>query len=169
MRPRADEVMQSIIATYDEHILPNVQGELPKSLALTVSNLLRHVALRMEREAPALVEDNAELREVLLAISAYVSSLPAAPEALKQLLAPIKDAVNVAPVTGYIGLNALVEEAGKLRTLLDTALKALQANRDALGATAEYQAVRSRIRDYLNNQIKRESQWIREAFTIERR
>ena len=169
MRPRADEVMQSIIATYDEHILPNVQGELPKSLALTVSNLLRHVALRMEREAPALVEDNAELREVLLAISAYVSSLPAAPEALKQLLSPIKDAVNVAPVTGYIGLNALVEEAGKLRALLDAALKALQAQRETLGDTVEYQVIRKRIRDYLNNQIKRESQWIREAFTIERR
>ena len=169
MRPRADEVMQSIIATYDEHILPNVQGELPKSLALTVSNLLRHVALRMEREAPALVEDNAELREVLLAISAYVSSLSAAPEALKGLPSAIKGAANVAPVAGYVSLNALVEEADKLRTLLDTALKALQVNRDAVGATAEYQAVRNRIRDYLNSQIKRQSLWIREAFTIERR
>ena len=169
MRPRADEVMQSIISTYDEHILQNVQGDLPKSLALTVSNLLRHVALRMEREGPALVEDNAELCEVLGKIGIYISSLKPAPDSLRQLQSAIHDAANATPVNGYVGLVALTEEAEKLRTLLDNALKALQEQRSTLGDSAEYQAVRNRIRDYLNHQNKRESQWIREAFTIERR
>jgi phosphoglycerate-specific signal transduction histidine kinase len=169
MRPRADEVMQAIIATYDEHILPNVQGELPKSLALTVSNLLRHVSLRMEREAPALIEDNAELREVLGDINRYVSSLQPAPDSLQQLQGELSDAAKTAPVNGYVSLIALTEEADALRILLDTALKALQKQRSALGGSPEYKTVRNRIRDYLNNQIKRQSLWIREAFTIERR
>lgn len=168
MRPRADEVMQAIIATYDEHILPNVQGALPKSLALTVSNLLRHVSLRMEREAPALIEDNAELREVLGEISRYVSILETAPESLAKLQIALAESAKAAPVNGYVSLIALTEEAEKLRTLLDEALKALQQHRKTLNSS-EYNAVRNRIRDYLNNQIQRQSQWIREAFTIERR
>ena len=169
MRPRADEVMQSIIATYDEHILPNVQGALPKSLALTVSNLLRHVMLRMEREAPALIEDNAELREVLGDISRYIASLQSVPESLQRLKDEVTAAAQPAQVNGYVSLIALTEEAEKLRTLLDAALKALQEHRGTLGKAPEYVAVRNRIRDYLNNQIQRQSLWIREAFTIERR
>ena len=168
MRPRADEVMQAIIATYDEHILPNVQGELPRSLALTVSNLLRHVSLRMEREAPALIEDNAELREVLADISRYVAALQPAPDSLKSLQSALADAAQPTPVNGYVSLIALTEEAEKLRTLLEQTLKALQQHRKKLDSP-EYKSVRNRIRDYLNNQIQRQSQWIREAFTIERR
>lgn len=169
MRPRADEVMQSIIWTYDEHILPNVQGDLPKSLALTVSNLLRHVMLRMEREAPALIEDNAELREVLAQISGYIASLPAPPQALQQLQPALIKQSKAAVVNGYLSPLALTEEAEGLRALLDTTLKALQEQRATLGGAPEYKAVRNRIRAYLNNQIKRQSLWIREAFTIERR
>lgn len=169
MRPRADEVLQSIIWTYDEHILPNVQGDFPKSLALTVSNLLRHVALRMEHEAPALIEDNAEVRAVLGEIAAYASTLTAAPDSLQALLPTLTDASEAKSSDGYISLIALAEEAETLRTLLDTALKALQDYRDALAGDAQYQAVRDRIRTYLNNQIKRQSLWIRDAFTVDRR
>jgi hypothetical protein len=168
MRPRADEVMQSIIWTYDEHILPNVQGALPKSLALTISNLLRHVSLRMEREAPALIEDNTELREVLGEVSRYIASIKSVPESLRQLQDTLDQAAVAATVSGYVSLNALTEEAEKLRTQLDVVLKALQQHRKTLDSP-EYKAVRIRIRDYLNNQIKRQSLWIREAFTIERR
>jgi hypothetical protein len=169
MRPRADEVMQSIIWTYDEHILPNVQGDLPKSLALTVSNLLRHVALRMEREAPALIEDNAELREVLGGIGRYLTTLKAVPKTLQQLRSALDDAGTPQPVNGYVSPLALTEEADALRTLLDKVLKALQAHRDALRDTHGYHTTRNSIRDYLNHQIERQSRWIREAFTIERR
>jgi hypothetical protein len=169
MRPRADEVLQSIIWTYDEHILPNVQGDFPKSLALTVSNLLRHVALRMEHEAPALIEDNAEVREVLREVAAYANTLKPAPDSLQALLPKLAAAGEAKAVNGYLSLNDLVVEADALRTLLDDALKALQEHRDALAGDARYQALRDRIRTYLDHQIKRQSIWIREAFTVDRR
>ncbi len=169
MRPRADEVMQSIIWTYDEHILPNVQGAFPKSLALTVSNLLRHVALRLEHEAPAMIEDIAELREVLGDIHRYTAALPAVPESLQRLQAELDAARQPAPVTGYVSPLDLVETATQLRGLLDRALKALQQHRATLGAAPEYKAVRERIRTYLNHHLQRESLWIGEAFTKERR
>ena len=61
MRPRADEVLTSVIATIDEYIAPDLTSPFAKSLVLTVKNLLNHVKLRVEREGPALFEDNREL------------------------------------------------------------------------------------------------------------
>jgi hypothetical protein len=72
-------------------------------------------------------------------------------------------------VNGYVSLNELAAEAERLRTLLDDALKALQQHRDELAVDAQYQSLRDRIRAYLDHQIKRQSIWIREAFTVDRR
>lgn len=169
MRPRIDEVLQSIIWTYDEHILPAVEGELPKSLALTVSNLLRHVALRLEHEEPALVEDNAELRALMGAIANYIAGLPEAPAALAALLGDVRQAAKPCPMEGYSGLPSLTDVAQGLRKVLDEALTALQAQRGTLGADPAYQALRQAIRDYLNHQLARQSTWIQAAFTLDRR
>lgn len=169
MRPRADEVLKSASWTFDEHILPAVQGDFPKSLALTVSNLLRHVLLRLENEGPALIEDNAELRCLLGEIATYVASLDAAPPELLAMHPTLADASRPTSTCPPVGLVALSDEADVLRGHLDAALKLLQKYRPALVDQPAYGQVRDRIRTYLDNQLTRQSAWIQDAFTIDRR
>lgn len=169
MRPRADEVMDSIIWTFDQHVLPAVEGALPKSLALTMSNLLRHVRIRMEQEAPALLADNADLREVLGSIASFIERQSPGPQSLAALSESLTHASLTRDSADYQSLNVISAQAQQLRGVLDDALRALQEAREALGDTAEYQALRSQIREYLARQLERESAWIKDAFTNARR
>ena len=174
MRPTASEVLQSVIATYDEYIVPEVNEPFARSLALTTSNLLRHVLLRLEREGRALAEDNEELRELLTVLVAFMedpasrarggADFTTAAEAIRAAVAnPSADG------GGYRSLDQLAEEATRLRGALSTGLQVLVDVRDAVGNDESYRQLRNRVRRYLAHQLQRESQWIAEAFTGERR
>lgn len=173
MRPRADEVLRSVIWTYDTYLAPQVEEPLARSLSLTVGNLLRHVLVRVEREGAILFEDNRALRELLDSIRAFLRS-PAAVDAAvggPDLLDEI-DGVLAGEYHGpdvYPSLALLAEEAADLRGAADRALRALRAARPALGDDEDYRATRAAIRVYLRDHLLREMPLVAEAFTGDRR
>jgi hypothetical protein len=99
LRPTLDEVMTNVIASFDGIIKPAVEEPYSASIALTISNLLRHAQVRMTDEPEALWDDNRDLRGLLAEIG-----VAAAPER---------------PAGEYPSLARLVDEAIALRTALD--------------------------------------------------
>lgn len=99
LRPTLDEVLANVIASFDDIIKPDITDPYAASIALTISNLLRHVRARAEHEPAALWDDNRDLRQLLAELGVE------APPPL--------------PVDAYPGLQALIDEAVGLRTALD--------------------------------------------------
>ena len=173
MRPRADEVLKSIIATFEQYLQPELTTPFAKSLALTTQNLLRHVLLRVEREGAALFEDNRELRTLLAQVDSYLSALPEDQwlESFSAMRTEIKDSLvqQFYGPNDYPSVILLTEEATALRWTLTHAIQTLQNARDPLGKDPQYIEIRQDIRAYLSHQLKREATWIDEAFIGERR
>lgn len=166
MRPRADEVLQSVLETYELYIQPEVREPFAQSLALTLPNLMRNVLVRMEREGPALFEEADDLRDVLAAVAEYAgeTGLAGCAAALHEALGREWRQSGV-----YLSLPALTDEVLSLRTALDAAIASLQAVALERGGDARYAAVRTHIRAALERMLEREASWTYPAFTGPRR
>lgn len=171
MRPRTDEILKSLLWTFDEWIVPDVTTPYAKSLTLTMGNLLRHVILRVELEGDLLFEDNRDLRAVLGEVGGFIEGLKPVPDGLSGTGAEIAAALGQEYHGGdvYPSVARLVEEATALRWVLVHAIDALQGARDALSDDSAYLAARQAIRDYLGRQLDREGTMIEPAFTADRR
>jgi hypothetical protein len=171
MRPRTDEIVSSIVRTYEDYVLPEVEEPYARSLALTLANLLRLVKLRIEQEGPMLFADNQDLRETLAVVAAYLGSEPE----LNARFAGCRDEIEAVlqrefrRMDEYPTLQSVDEEAAELRWPLQHAIRALETARGDLGASEGYQSVRERIRQYLRRSIERDGNLIIPAFTGERR
>jgi hypothetical protein len=166
MRPSAEEIVRSIAATFDEYLLPEIAEPFAHSLALTVSNLLRHVALRMEHEGPVLMAEIADLRAVLDEIKAFAAASPGC----DAVLAQVDAACRARPREGsYAGLGELHDEATELGWALQHAIGALDEAGPAIGTLDGYTDVRLSIRRHLRRSLEREGSLIVPAFTGERR
>ncbi|HKT73071.1 MAG TPA: hypothetical protein VJQ47_09290 [Steroidobacteraceae bacterium] len=167
MRPSAEEVMHSIIWTFDAEIAPDLSTARAKSLALTTSNLLRHVLLRMQREAYALWDDNRELRQLLARMQGFFAQTRDSrghDQAIPEVLAR-KYAVPGA----YRGVAELEKEAFDLREAFGAATVRLHSLQATHSSDEQYRQLRAAIREYLEHLMKRESRWIDEAFVQARR
>jgi len=100
LRPTLDDVLVNVIDSFDTIIQPDVTDDYASSIALTVSNLLRHVRARAEHEPAALWDDNNDLRALLRELD---------------VAAPTERAADA-----YPSLAVLIDEAVELRTALDT-------------------------------------------------
>ena len=99
LRPTLDEVMQNLVSSFDDIIKPDISDPYASSLALTLSNLLRHVRVRARLEPQALWIDNADLRELLIRLG---------------VPAPARIPTDV-----YPSIDRLLDEAFALRSALD--------------------------------------------------
>lgn len=174
MRPRADEILRSVVATYEEYILPEVSEPFARSIALTLANLMRHVALRIEQEGPDLDADNEELRQLLSRLHRYCCSAGEDRLAdLERWIADVSTPAGVstpgAPGPAYRNLADLIDEATELRWVLQKGIRLLESLRPELGGSPEYEEIRSAIRRYLKSSLAREMALIVPAFTGERR
>ncbi|MBI1179426.1 MAG: hypothetical protein GC201_02645 [Alphaproteobacteria bacterium] len=171
MRPRTDEILRSVLWTFDEWIVPEATTPFAKSLTLTMGNLLRHVTLRVELEGDLLFEDNRELRAVLGRVADYAERATVEQLALGDLCMHLNVVLGRTFWGGdvYPSVARLVEEAMALRGALSDALRVFLARRDVLRDDAGYQVLRREIRDYLGRQLQREGQMIEPAFTADRR
>jgi hypothetical protein len=168
LRPRADEIVNSILYSFEEFVVPELEEPYAVSVGHTIRNLLRHVALRIELEPPALYAGNEEMRAVLSDIAAYASSSEAA--ALADVPADIATSLAAAePQTSYPSLSTLSAHAIILRGVLDRTIRALQAARPELGSDPTYLELRGRIRADLARQLEREAAWTTPAFSGIRR
>ena len=166
MRPSAEEIVRSIAATFDEYLLPEIDEPFAHSLALTVSNLLRHVALRLEQEGPMLVAEIADLRAVLAEIQAFAGASPGC----DAVLARVAPACGARPRDGsYVGISDLHDEATELGWALQHAIHALDGAAPTVATLDGYAEVRQSIRRHLRRSLEREGALIVPAFTGERR
>ncbi len=152
IHPDLDDVLASIIDTFDRYLAPDIHDEYAASLALTVSQLLRSARARAAHEGQALFDDNAELRALLLARRDDLP--PAARVAVDDALAIARD-----PRT-YPSVARLQDEAVRLRAALVVAIEALP--------DADHPA-RVAVRTYLDHQLRRQEPWLVHAFTGPRR
>ena len=165
MRPNAVEILRSIGATFDEYLLPEISEPFARSLALTISNLLRHVTLRVEQEGGMLAAEITDLRDVLGLTASFASSA-----GLDEVAAEIRTACEHEPAAiAFVEMSELEDEAMALQWALQHAIRAFDTRRDELAGRDGYQEVRRAIRQYLRRSLEREGTLIVPAFTGERR
>jgi hypothetical protein len=155
IRPNADDVLATVIETFDHEIAPHVHDEYAASLCLTVSQLLRSVRARVAHEGTALSEDNRELRELLFSLRGDVPARVAHHIDLALDLAPADQ-----PVDGYRSVVQLQAEAVVLRAALVEVIEAVPEGD---------QPTHGSIRSYLRRQLERQRPWLVDAFTGPRR
>jgi len=118
----------------------------------------------VQREEGLIVIDTAELRAVLAQAQAFLAGKGNDKTAAKR----IEDALAVKPASDAPSQRAR-ENWRALRWAVEDAIKVLRGIRDRFAKDSDYLAVRKAIRDYLDRSLNRESELIREAFTIARR
>jgi hypothetical protein len=148
--------METVIWTFDQEIAPHVSEGLPKSLAHTTSNLLRHVLLRLQFEGPAVSEELTELRILLHKLRDFLDGREGCAELAQRLGAEESETEDIGRLE-------------QLRWRLQDAIEAMHAVRAHCGADDGYRALREEIRDCLDRQLEREALWIERAFTGPRR
>ena len=167
MRPRADEVLNSVIWSFDTYITPELEEPFNHSLALTIGNMLRNVLERIESEGQSLFDSNRELESVLLTAKNYINKNTDASKnnELKILPARIEEAIEKQFWTEeeYPSVERVTEKATLLRASLVEVIEGLQNAKNDLGEDEEYKELRVQIRHYLKNQLAREAKWSTEA------
>ena len=173
MRPRADEVLNSVIWSFDTYITPELEEPFTHSLALTIGNMLRNVLERIESEGQALFDSNRELESVLLAAQNYINKNADASKnnELGILPARIEEAIEKKFWTEeeYPSLERVTEKATLLRASLVEVIEGLQNAKNDLGDDEDYKELRVQIRSYLKNQLTREAKWSTTALRGARR
>lgn len=162
--PSATQLLRLIETTLDDVVLPGVAGTREQSALATVSHLLRHVAVRIDREGQILTDDIATLKPLLAELASYLADSgdaagSALAETIRTTLAAPSRSPDIYPSLELVGQDAIV-----LRTLLQDVLDHLQAVRARDGGRTDYQAARASIRDYLAEQVRAEGTLIHPAF-----
>ena len=150
MYPDVDDLLASVIDTFEQHIAPHVDDEYAASLCLTVAELLRSVRVRVAREGEALAEDNAELADLLVDLRLHVPP---------DVIALVDEAL-ASPLDGYPSVARLQRKAEELRRALAAAIESLP-DPDHPGRVA--------ARAYLTNNLRRQEPWLVQAFVGPRR
>lgn len=149
IRPTADDILRSVIATIEDDIATSAD-EYTASLCRSSAQMLRHVAVRLQVEMPALVADTDDLRRVLARLAHDVPSLAPA----------ISEAIAAKPLPKFPALDELRDDAVRLRGLLVGAIEELP---EAAGPS------RTDARAYLHRYLERQLPWQRDAYTGPRR
>jgi len=157
-------VLNAVLATHETVVRPSLTSTFEQSAAATISHLLRHVALRIEVEGQILTDDIADARKLLVEVRSYLEALDDAGAARQRtrITEGLERQFRAAGV--YPALASLAEEAGSLRQTITTALEYLQSIRPAHGDDAAYRHIRDKIRGYIVEQLRRESELIEPAF-----
>lgn len=168
MTPTIAQVLDSVSASIHEHVSPNVTDPYARSVLLTIDNLLRYAALRAEREAELLAEDNEDLAGVLgRMITLLDADAPLSAE-LDAAIAAVRAEIE-APVPGFPSIAKLSQRAIRLRSRLDELLAVLIAARERLDARPAYRDARGLARDYLGRMLLRNAAVVDPAFVSDRR
>lgn len=153
MRPAAHQILDTVIATFEQYVVPEIDDEYVQSLGLTIGQLLRSVRERILHEPESLWEDNADLRAVLAQMelpSGLSTRVGAAIERADEVIGP-----GVYPTT-----ERLMEQADVLRAALVSVIEATSEAADP---------ARRAGRDYLRRQLERQIPWLVDAWTGPRR
>jgi hypothetical protein len=86
MRPTSPELISAIVESLERQVAPHVEDKWAASALRSATQLLNHLAVRVEREGGVLVEDNQDVRRVLEAVLPRLAAHPdlAGPHAVAQ-------------------------------------------------------------------------------------
>jgi hypothetical protein len=135
IEPSATEVLRGLTACFEEVIRPALTGTAERSAAATMSGLLRHLRLRLEKESAIAAADLARQAPLLARLAEGRRNGPAESWSLNDRQAAI-----------------------------EAALVQLIAARDAQGETEEYRALRAALRAEMAAQVRGEAALIEPAF-----
>ena len=125
--PTSVDILRCIERTLETVIVPTLTGVGERSAAATIGHLLRHVALRVEKEGQILVDEIDVLRPLLSQTESYLgtlSPLDAAAAQLRASTATLLGKTFAAP--GYRTVASLAAEAAALRQGVCDALAFIQ-------------------------------------------
>jgi hypothetical protein len=159
MRPTSEELLKGIKDAIDNHILPDLSSPYPMSIAGTVSVLLDHLILRVEKEGQLLAESNWDIRDTLEAAlstlqhSEQASAIPG----LLRLERDIREKLSKEHRARdeYPSVRSLTEENNDLRETLIDLLQTVDAAKEHLEADSLTE-LRGRVTDCSKRQLDRE-------------
>jgi hypothetical protein len=153
MKPSTREIIENIIKSLDEVVLPVVEDKQAASSLRSARTLLDHLARRVEGDAEMLLADNADARQVLAAIVAQFADQPASAPLVKFL------AADTEALPGTI--TELQSRNEAMQHVIDVTLRGLPP----AGAEAAVEAaIRAALRGYLDRRLARERDMIFPAF-----
>jgi hypothetical protein len=161
--PTSVDILRCVERTLETVIVPTLTGVGERSAAATIGHLLRHVALRVEKEGQILVDEIGVLRPLLSQTVAYLGTFQPSDTAAAQLRAALATLLGrsfAAP--GYRAVASQSEEVAALRQGLCDALAFVQ--KQAPQPTGSAAELHKAILGYITWEIEHEAQVIDPAF-----
>lgn len=156
MRPTTRELIEAVVSSLQRDVSPHLADKWGASALRSAVQLLNHLAVRVEKEQVVLIEDNADVRQVLLSIGERLTasqSRPAWCRAIEEALAAPQPATHDA--VGLGGCNEAFQ--GVVELLLH--------DRQALHAVPSGRDLHADLRSYLRRRLEREQGLYFPAFT----
>ena len=162
MKPTAREIIESISWALDHRVEPQVEEKWAASSLRSIRCLLQHLAVRVEHEGQMLVEDNADLRDVLGQVVGNVGGVGTWRDIHSEIEGLLEREWR--PPAAYPTVASLNEENEALQTGLDHVLVRLYRHGDGLDpATAD--ALRAELDECLIRRVGREQPMFMPAFS----
>jgi hypothetical protein len=165
IHPTAEDTLRCVLRAIDDSVLPALEGLPEASTAKTITHLLRHVRVRLEREGQCLFDELNELNALLRELVEYFAVLEAENPAAVEL-GLLREALQMEECkeARYPSLHDTGNRIAALRERAYSSLRLLQTTRERRGGEPSYLAIRARIRAYIRWQLQQEGQLIQAAF-----
>jgi len=153
------DILRSAIATLEQNIIPAIETEYPKSLGLTLANVLRLVRVRLEQQSDDL-KVSLDCVQLLLGSMRDHFSLSGAYETTSE----IEKALSCADLGGGNASRSMESKLPVLHGALEGAMAKLRNDADPAAQALMEQAI-----EYLAQCHAREGRLLRLSFTGYRR
>ena len=153
MKPSTREIIENIIKSLDEVVLPVVEDKQAASSLRSARTLLDHLARRVEGDADMLLADNADALVVFTTIASRFAGQKAA-SSIQAFLSTGGDESAQSIATLQVRNEAM-------QNVMDLALRGLPP---AGAEGADEAAIRAELRAYLGRRLARERDMIFPAF-----
>ena len=156
MRPTTRELIEAIATSLQRDVGPQLVDKWSASALRSAGQLLNHLAVRVDKAPVVLIEDNADVRRVLLSIRERLTASPSRPAwcgAIEEVLAAPEPATHDA-----VGL-------GQRNEAFQDVVEVLLRDRQALHALPSGRDMHADLRSYLRRRLEREQALYFPAFT----
>lgn len=157
IHPRPKDVLENLIATLDEKVLPRLQETDLLSAVTTTKHLIRYVLNQLAHEPESFAAELPRLTALLAHAQGFLAEATDAPEVSAKVEAAL-DGPN--DPRDLADIEALAQRIQALREGLHAALGHLIEHREAYRAKPGYTPLRNAIRDYLAWQNSEEAKII---------
>lgn len=167
MRPYPDELLRSMRRSLNEVIIPNLADDWARYVAKGMEKIIVHLELRSLHEPTFLVQDTAELKELLAGLADDLAGEPlAASDALLALADDLRATAAAPPVEG-VDVRTLTEANEAQRAALVRAIETMEiAARSDPAVGERLEALRERMRAFIRRELDRDIQLAEPTFML---